>query len=192
VSIQNVVLGELIRRRGFGYGYEIRDQLLELAEVLGYSDTFVYPALDALARQGLVREIDRDDEPSKGQASSRKYYKVTESGHDRYRDWMAEPSRKVPLRETLHMQLVSSDPEDLASMIAALIDFEADCRERLRRLLERPLGSSHVRGRSPGAVAVQDALVSHLQTSMEWAQRTRRTFERLLKADTPAPGRRRP
>lgn len=52
MSIQNVVLGELIRRRGYGYGYEIRDQLGEISEVLGYSDTFVYAALDALARRG--------------------------------------------------------------------------------------------------------------------------------------------
>jgi hypothetical protein len=105
---------------------------------------------------------------------------------------MAERPRKVPLREELHMQLLSSDQEDTSALIVALVDFEQDCRDQLGRLVERPLGTNHIRGRSAGAVAVQDALVSHLQTSMEWAQRTRRGFERLMSGESSACGRRRP
>lgn len=52
MSVQNVVLGELIKRRGYGYGYELRDQMREFSEALGYSDTFVYAALLALGLRG--------------------------------------------------------------------------------------------------------------------------------------------
>ena len=175
VSVQNVVLGELIGRRGYAYGYELRDQLREFSEVLGYSDTFVYAALVALERQGLIRVVERDGAaPSGRQASSRVYYEVTDAGDRHFREWMATAPHKAPLREELHMQLFEMDVEqDTPRLIEFLTAFEEQCREQLRQLLEKPFGSRTARGRTPGATLVQDALLSHLQTMMEWAQRTR-------------------
>jgi DNA-binding PadR family transcriptional regulator len=203
VSVQNVVLGELIKRRGYGYGYELRDQMREFSEALGYSDTFVYAALLALERQGLVAVVNRDGEQSdprhprartagSRQSASRVYYEVTATGRERYRDWMSSAPRKTPLREELHMQLMAADPEDAPHLIEALRDFEEQCRVQLRQVMERPLGSHSPRGNSIGATLVHDALVSHLQTSMEWAQRTRASLQNLLDHPTGVPGRRRP
>jgi hypothetical protein len=58
--------------------------------------------------------------------------------------------------------------------------------------MERPLGSHSPRGRAIGATLVHDALVSHLQTSMEWAQRTRVSLQNLVAHPTGVPGRHRP
>ena len=203
MSVQNVVLGELIKRRGYGYGYELRDQMREFSEALGYSDTFVYAALVALERQGLVAVVDRDVDPTdpsqprarsarSRQSASRVYYEVTETGRERYRDWMSGAPRKTPLREELHMQLMAADPEDVPHLIEALRDFEEQCRVQLRQVMERPLGNHSPRGDAIGATLVNDALVSHLQTSMEWAQRTRASLQNLLDHPTGVPGRRRP
>jgi DNA-binding PadR family transcriptional regulator len=206
VSVQNVVLGELIKRRGYGYGYELRDQMREFAEALGYSDTFVYAALVALERQRLVTVVERDGGDGERadasrpvpprarsrQSASRVYYEVTDAGRRRYRDWMAAAPRKTPLREELHMLLMAADPEDAPQLVAALRDFEEQCRTQLRQIIDRPLGSQPGRARSVGAALVHDALVSHLQTSMEWAQRTRAALERLDHGPTGVPGRRRP
>ncbi len=203
MSVQNVVLGELIKRRGYGYGYELRDQMREFSDTLGYSDTFVYAALVALERQGLIAVVERDGEPAdphhpgprraqSRQSASRVYYKVTDSGRERYRDWMAGPARKVPLREELHMQLMAADVEDAPHLIVALRDFEEQCRTQLRQIIERPLGSQPAGRRPLGATFVHDALFSHLQTSMEWAQRTRTSLQNLLDHPTGVPGRRRP
>jgi DNA-binding PadR family transcriptional regulator len=203
VSVQNVVLGELIKRRGYGYGYELRDQMREFSEALGYSDTFVYAALMGLERQGFVAVIDRDGEPGGGghpaarrthsrQSASRVYYEVTDDGRRHFRDWMAASSKKVPLREELHMQLIAAEEEDLPRLIETLGDFEEQCRDQLRHIIERPLGSFSMRGRSVGATLVHDALVSHLQTSMEWAQRTRVALQNLVAHPTNIPGRHRP
>lgn len=197
MSVQNVVLGELIKRRGYGYGYELRDQMREFSESLGYSDTFVYAALVALERQGLVAVVDRDGEQAPAaarsrQSASRVYYEVTAAGRERYRAWMGGPARKTPLREELHMQLMAADPEDVPHLIATLRDFEEQCRRQLATLIERPLGSQPARGRSLGVAFVHDALLSHLQTSMEWAQRTRAALRNLLDHPAGAPGRRRP
>lgn len=203
MSVQNVVLGELIKRRGYGYGYELRDQMREFSEALGYSDTFVYAALVALERQGLVTVIERGEEqaaprrpgaraPRSRQSASRVYYEVTDAGRERYRDWMRGTPRKTPLREELHMQLMAADPQDAPHLIEALRDFEEQCRVQLRHVMERPLGSHSRRGSAIGAILVHDALVSHLQTSMEWAQRTRVSLQNLLEHPTGVPGRRRP
>jgi len=203
VSVQNVVLGELIKRRGYGYGYELRDQMREFSEALGYSDTFVYAALVALERQGLVTVIERGNQqaargrpiprtPRSRQSASRVYYEVTSAGRDRYRDWMNGAPRKTPLREELHMQLMAANPEDAPQLIEALTDFEEQCRVQLRHVMERPLGSHSLRGGTIGTTFVHDALVSHLQTSMEWAQRTRASLQKLLDHPTGVPGRRRP
>lgn len=203
MSVQNVVLGELIKRRGYGYGYELRDQMREFSEALGYSDTFVYAALVALERQGLVRVVVRDGEqpdplhpaartPRSRQSASRVYYEVTETGRERYRTWMGGTARKAPLREELHMQLMAADPADAPHLIETLHDFEEQCRVQLRQVMERPLGSRSPRGSAIGATLVHDALVSHLQTSMEWAQRSRTALQNLLDHPTGVPGRRRP
>lgn len=203
MSVQNVVLGELIKRRGYGYGYELRDQMRELSDALGYSDTFVYAALVALERQGLVSVVERDGEhgdPGRpaaraarsGQSASRVYYEVTPAGRERYRGWIGTPPRKTPLREELHMQLMAADPEDVPHLIEALRDFEEQCRAQLRQLIDRPLGSQAAHARPLGAPFLQDALLAHLQTSMEWAQRTRASLQRLRDRAAGVPGRRRP
>lgn len=205
MSVQNVVLGELIKRRGYGYGYELRDQMREFSDTLGYSDTFIYAALVALERQGLVAVVERDGEqsaltnidprfraPRSRQSASRVYYEVTTAGRKRYREWMSGPPRKAPLREELHMQLMAADPDDLPHLIDALGDFEEQCRGQLGQLIERPLGGHATQGRPLGATFVHDALFSHLQTSMEWAQRTRAALQNRLDHPAGTRGRRRP
>jgi DNA-binding PadR family transcriptional regulator len=197
VSVQNVVLGELIKRRGYGYGYELRDRMRDFSETLGYSDTFVYAALLALERQGLVAIVERDGDqapatPRSRQSTSRVYYEVTAAGRERYRAWMSGAPRKTPLREELHMQLMAADPDDVPHLIIALRDFEEQCRRQLAKLLERPLGSQPAGNRPLAAAFVHDALFSHLQTSMEWAQRTRAALQNLLDRPAGVPGRRRP
>jgi DNA-binding PadR family transcriptional regulator len=191
LSVQNVVLGALIGRRGYGYGYELCDQLRDFSEALGYSPTFVYAALDALERQGLIRELRRENTGRRGHA--RVYFEVTEKGRGTFRSWIETTPQKTPLREEIHMLLLAAgDAEDLPFLIAALSGYEEECRQQLGDLMERPFGSLGSRGRSTGTVVVQDALISHLQTSMEWAQRTRQSLQRLLAHPTGVPGRHRP
>ena len=202
VSVQNVVLGELIKRRGYGYGYELRDQMREFSEALGYSDTFVYAALVALERQGLVTVLERGSgrpiPPARSAHAALAPIRLSrllrgdERGREHIATGCAASARKSPLREELHMQLMAAEPEDAPQLIPVLHDFEEQCRVQLRQVMERPLGSRSPRGNAIGATLVHDALVSHLQTSMEWAQRTRTSLQNLLDHPTGVPGRRRP
>ncbi|ADB52063.1 PadR family transcriptional regulator [Conexibacter woesei] len=176
MSVQNVVLGQLVRRRG--YGYELRDRLRELfSDVLGLSDTAVYPALEALERKGLIVEVER--EPARREerwSNPRVVYEATPEGRSHFRRWMAEPARKAPLREELHMKLMIAEPEDVPALIEALRKVEDECRAQLRKIIEHPLDADrNPRAQTPafGPTLVQDGVISHLQTTMEWAQRSR-------------------
>lgn len=174
--MQNVVLGELVRRRG--YGYQLHDRLRELlTDVFGFSETAVYPALQALEKRRLIVEVDRA--PSRRDdrwSNPRIIYAATPAGERFYREWIAQPTRKTFLREELHLKLIGAGTADVPAMLEALDDVEDDCCRQLAEIVAHPLvarqpgspGSSAF-----GAILVQDALVTHLQATLEWVARSR-------------------
>lgn len=195
MSVQNVVLGQLIRRRG--YGYELADRLRDWTDAFELSEAAVYAALRQLERRGLIAEAGREELRRNGkQAGLRVIFEATEEGRAHFARWMAEAPRKAPLREELHMQLMLAEDEDVPSLIESLRQMELDCREGLARVLALsfdPRRSPHARLSPFGAPLVQDGLTSHLQATMEWAQRSRRALEnRAAGAATGIPGRHRP
>lgn len=193
VSVQNIVLGELVRQRG--YGYQLQDRLRELfVDVFGFSETAVYPALQTLERRGLIEAVDRIP-AHRGErwTNPRIVYEVTDEGRRRFHAWMAAPARKTPLREELHMKLMCAGPEDVPVLVDALLSVEAECRERLADVVARPLADRQPQLEPDagfGAALVQDGVVSHLQATLAWAERSRAALEQL--AATGGAGRTRP
>jgi DNA-binding PadR family transcriptional regulator len=190
--VQNVVLGELVRRRG--YGYQLHDRLRELlTDVFGFSETAVYPALQALEKRGLIVEVDRA--PSRRDerwSNPRIVYEATPAGERFYRDWIAQPTRKTPLREELHLKLIGAGPADVPALLDALDGVEDDCCRRLAEIAAHPLVRRQPGGPSSGsfgALLVQDALVTHLQTTLEWVERSRSALQHLADRDHPPPDR---
>jgi len=185
VSVQNVVLGQLIQRRG--YGYDLADRLRAWTDALELSDAAIYAALRQLERKGLVVEAGRAEEArgASRQPTLRVIFEVTDAGRAHFRRWMSSVPSKMPLREELHMQLMLAEEDDVPALIDSLRRMEDDCRERLARLLATSFDadrSSHVRISPFGAPLVHDALASHLQATLEWAQRTRRALGHRLEA----------
>lgn len=94
------------------------------------------------------------------------------------------------------MQLMVADDEDVPVLLESLRQMEEHCRATLARLLASSLAVQHsARARiSPfGAAIVQDGLISHLQATIEWAQRSRRALaNRAAAADPASRGRTRP
>lgn len=187
--MQNVVLGELVKRRG--YGYQLHDRLRELlTDVFGFSETAVYPALQALEKRGLIVEVDRA--PSRRDdrwSNPRIVYEATPAGERAYREWIAQPIRKTPLREELHLKLIGAGPADAPAMLDALDEVEDDCCRRLAEIVARPLVERQpggAAGNGFGAVLVQDALVMHLQATLEWVGRSRAALANLTAPDEPA------
>lgn len=193
VSVQNVVLGQLIQRRG--YGYELIERLRAWSDAFELSGAAVYAALRQLERKGLVVEAGRGESHGVAgrQPAMRVIFEATDRGREHFVRWLATTPRKTPLREELHMQLIVAGEEDVPTLVEALTQMEADCREQLARVLAMSFDSAaspHVRISSFGAPLVLDGLASHLQCSMEWAQRTRRSL--VNRQQAAASGRRMP
>lgn len=193
--MQNVVLGQLIQHRG--YGYELADRLRAWADALDLSDAAIYAALRNLAGKGLIVEAGRDG-AARGSRQShlRVIFEATPEGHSHFERWMAATPRKAPLREELHMQLMVAEEDDIPALVEGLRRMEDDCRLQLARIIGASFdarSSAHARISPFGAPLVQDALIAHLQATMEWTQRSRRALQRRLgDGATGVPGRHRP
>jgi len=195
VSVQNVVLGQLIRRRG--YGYELADRLKDCTVAFDFSDAAIYGALRGLLRRGLIVEAGREEvHGNDWQKGQRVIFEATDAGRAHFDRWMASTPKKAPLREELHMQLIVAEEAEIPALIDSLEQLQDACREDLARVLalafdeqQRP----HARISPFGAPLVRDALASHLQATMDWAQRARRSLQnRRDHGATGVAGRRRP
>lgn len=58
MSVQNVVLGQLIGGRG--YGYELAERLRAFSDAIELSEAAVYASLRSLEEKGLIAEVARD------------------------------------------------------------------------------------------------------------------------------------
>lgn len=181
MSIQNVVLGQLIQHRG--YGWEVRERLRAFGDAFAISESAVYMALNKLSERELIVEVGREASEGSGgwKAAQRRIYAATPKGQDFFDRWMSATVRKTPLREELHMQLIVAQDADIPALLGSFDEFEASCRTQLARIFACPLdtsASANVRVSTWGARSVQRSLVSHLQASIEWAQNERRALER--------------
>lgn len=178
-----------MRRRG--YGYQLHDRLRELlTDVFGFSETAVYPALQALEKRRLIVEVDRA--PSRRDdrwSNPRIIYAATPAGERFYRDWIAQPTRKTFLREELHLKLIGAGPSDVPAMLAALDAVEDDCCRQLSEIVAHPLVERQPGGQGSGggfgAILVQDALVTHLQATLEWVERSRSALTHVAASPMP-------
>ncbi len=185
MSVQNVVLGQLVQRRG--YGWEIRERLRAFGEAFGITEAAIYAALRKLHERELIAETDRVSAEARAtfQGAQRRVFEVTPKGRAFFAEWMAEPMTKTPLREELHMRLIVAEESDVPALLVSLREFEASCSQQLARIFASPLESVHsanARISAWGARSVQRALVGHLQASIEWAQQERLALERRLAA----------
>ena len=195
MSVQNVVLGQLIRHRG--YGYELADRLREWTDALELSEAAIYAALRKLQERGLIEEVGREEARSRGRQSGlRVIFEPTDAGREYFARWMAATARKAPLREELHMQLIVAEDADVPALLESLRRMEDDCRQGLARILamsSQPQRSAHARISPFGVALVQDGLAAHLQATMEWAQRSRQALlNRRLARVAASTGRHRP
>ncbi|HEY4279688.1 MAG TPA: helix-turn-helix transcriptional regulator [Conexibacter sp.] len=195
MSVQNVVLGQLIQHRG--YGYELADRLKDWTDALELSEAAIYAALRKLQERGLIEEAGREEARTRGRQSAlRVIFEATDDGRAYFSSWMAATARKAPLREELHMQLIVAEDDDVPALLESLVQMEEDCRETLARILAMsfdPERSAHARISPFGVVLVRDGLASHLQATIEWAQRSRKALlNRVPAGATAVPGRHRP
>lgn len=128
MSVKNAVLGLVIERPG--YGYELAQRLSERIEGLQLSDSAVYPALESLARDGLIRERHRSGRAHR----QRIWYEGTPEGVGHFDAWMDKPSDLAPLRGALRFKIAVATFDRLPRLIEQTREQEQECLDRIERL----------------------------------------------------------
>lgn len=122
------VLGFVIERPG--YGYELAQRLDERVEGVELSDSAVYPALDSLFREGLIRKSGKTGRAHR----QRIWFENTEEGIRRFDEWMDTPSDLPPLRGDLRYKIAVATFERLPKLIEETREQEQACLDRIERL----------------------------------------------------------
>lgn len=117
-------------------GYQIK-KLVDLRFRFFWSESFgqIFPALRALAAQGLIAE----EPPAAGGKRARKSYRITPAGENALRAWLALPVERESYRLEILLKLYFSSRVDNEVMLAHIRAFQ-QAHERDLELLGRFCG----------------------------------------------------
>jgi DNA-binding PadR family transcriptional regulator len=172
MPVKHAILALLLERRG--YGYELVQRFEErIGPGWRLNPSAVYPALDQLERDGLVTSAARRGGTRR---SPRIVYAPTAAGEAALDAWLrATHAPPEPIRADLHLRIAFAQPTHRVAVLAQLAAHERDCGALLDRY-PRPVGTHAA---ATGRSLVDEAVVAHLHTELEWLAHARALFEQL-------------
>jgi len=184
--VQWALIGLLIERSSYGYELAQRFERTygELLRLSGVS--YVYTALDALKRRGLIEEIEvRDDD----RRMPRVHYRVTDKGVNAYQERLLAQMRENDKRSRLlarQLALLVPEPE-LA--LAVLERYERECLEEAERT---PVSSPRIAvGREGGSQTAERLAAEERRLSLDarlaWVEYARRELKALARVASERP-----
>jgi len=183
--VQWALIGLLIERSSYGYELAQRFERTygELLRLSGVS--YVYTALDALKRRGLIEEIEVSDD----RRMPRVHYRVTEKGVKAYQERLLAQMRENDRRSRLlarQLALLVPEPE-LA--LGVLDRYERECLEEAEHT---PVSSPRIAvGREGGShtaerLAAEERRLS-LDARLAWVEYARRELKALARVASRRP-----
>lgn len=170
--LKGAILGLVLERPGHGYDLGAR-----LGARLGPSWAIdpkrLYRMLDQLERAGLIAgtvEIDPDNP-----RQQRTVYSATARAPKALRTWLETRAPREPTRAEIQAKVAAGREQDELQVRHALLEYERECLELLRRSEGPPLPVRSWMGLVMDIV--RDASDAQLRTEIEWAKRTRRRIE---------------
>lgn len=187
LSLKYVLLGMLIERPG--YGYDLQARIDERLPLLRYTPGAVYPALDRLNDQELIRAIGTKASLSTVRGSPRVTYAATEEGVQQFDRWMQAATPLEANRDELLAKLALARTQDLPRLLELTRHREAQLREELGDLAEIPAPAWNGSGRVPlaliGASLVRAADASRLSAAIESLQKISAALEHEMQGAPP-------
>jgi DNA-binding PadR family transcriptional regulator len=135
LSTKHAVLGLMIDRPAYGYG--LQQQVAERLGFLGLADSAVYKTIERLEQDGWVEEVGEKEVGRTRRGAPRILYRATPEGIEQFRNWMAQPSDRVVVRDELQAKLALSNPADLPQLLEMAESQAQACLAELA-LLSRP------------------------------------------------------
>ncbi len=177
VSTKHVVLGLLIERPG--YGYDLQRRFNPRFRFLSLSEKVTYKVLDQLKDEGWIERVGIKQVGQTERGAPRVIYGATESGHEEFGRWIAEPCEIGIAREEVHVKVVLSQPPDWPRVIELTEKLEKACLAAMHEMQEGngptldQLADPEIPWDTVAAVLVDDAECTRLQGMIDWLQRVR-------------------
>lgn len=178
MAYKNLVLQTMVDLDRPTYGYELRQRLAWVHNLLEITDGGIYAALNNLERTRLIRVVDGDTEASRRRWVQRKKYEVTAKGKAHQQEWKGAPAPRTPLRQGVHMQLLIATDDDIPDLLESLEQFERACQEKIQEVFAAGTPDLPGGARPWAVTCVRNGFVESLQADVEWAQRTAETLRR--------------
>jgi DNA-binding PadR family transcriptional regulator len=162
------VLSLLLERPSYGYEVLLRFRRAFDAGQWAVTPQGLYASLDRLEREGLIEPV---DERARGarRRQPRTPYRVTASGADALRRFLATPIGPDPSRAEFLVRLQSAASRDDATLLAMLDVYEHACLEELGRIGATPAaaGAAPQLGTLVERLALEDRRLT-LQARLSW------------------------
>ncbi len=179
--VQWALIGLLIERSSYGYELAQRFErtyggLLRLSGV-----SYVYTALDALKRRGLIEEVEVNDDDDR--RMPRVHYRVTEKGVRAYQERLLAQMRENDRRSRLLARQLALLVPEPGLALAVLDRYERECLEEAE---ETPVAGGRVISAEPKAavaarLAAEERRLS-LDARLAWVEYARRELKALSRA----------
>jgi DNA-binding PadR family transcriptional regulator len=184
--VQWALIGLLIERSSYGYELAQRFERTygELLRLSGVS--YVYTALDALKRRGLIEEVEVSDDDRR---MPRVHYRVTGKGVHAYQDRLLAQMRENDRRSRLLARQLALLVPEPGLALGVLDRYERECLEQAE---QAPAAASRTRGeREPVANVATRLAAEERRLSLdarlawvEYARRELRALSRTASADS--------
>jgi DNA-binding PadR family transcriptional regulator len=167
-SFEHVLLGMIFIEPSTGY--DLKRQFATTAMgVYQPSSGALYPALDRLERQGLLRsEVLRPT----GHGRPRRLYQLTEDGRQAHLGWVREPVAPATVSQDLGLHLLRFVMMAQVLPVEAVIEFLDSLRSALAGFvasLEKSASAAEVSGNPYAELAIAHGLSVH-RASLAWAE----------------------
>jgi DNA-binding PadR family transcriptional regulator len=178
--VQWALIGLLIERSSYGYELAQRFErtyggLLRLSGV-----SYVYTALDALKRRGLIEEVEVSDDDRR---MPRVHYRVTGKGVHAYQDRLLAQMRENDRRSRLLARQLALLVPEPGLALEVLDRYERECLEEAEQapaIVARVTGEREPAAHVAGRLAAEERRVS-LDARLAWVEYARRELRALAR-----------
>ncbi len=177
--IRAAVLAVLIEQPGYGWDVARRASR-RMGSSWRVDPKHIYPYLERLEREGLVRS---QKEQSERSPYVRDVYYPTAKGEEARQEWLAAPLTTGVMRTDLEVRLGFSTEEDIPDLLRAL----AERREEILEEIEENAASDTVRVSYLATIInlQRSSVDKRLKAEMEWIEEARKELEALRDQRSP-------
>lgn len=167
-----MMLGLLIERPSYGYELHARSKR-RFGNLIDFASTHAYQAINTLHKHELIEPIEPPipDPKPRGKRQFRAYYRVTASGVESFKAWLAEPIQEDLRNAELLIRVGSAGVLGAPVLRAVIEGYQAQCLKRERELdAENEREPSRKRPLAAAIEMIASQQRLEIETQLKWCE----------------------